>query len=94
MMRTYVETALQPIRTRLAALDGLSRTQSVDGLETATLTVLNAEPAEREYQGRIMYCTDCRKSGEGAGVGTGLPVYFDSSGATWRNFFDNAGATS
>ena len=94
MIRVYVEAALAPMRTRLAALDGLNRTQSVDGLETATLTVLNASPAEREYQGRIMYCTDCRKSGEGAAAGTGLPVYFDSSGATWRNFFDNAAATN
>jgi hypothetical protein len=94
MVRSYIEAALGPLRTRVAALDGLSRTQSADGLETNDLTSLAAEPAERLYQGRVMYCTDCRKGGEGGGGGTGLPVYFDSSGATWRNFFDNAAATS
>ncbi len=94
MMRSYIEAALRPMRTRLANLEGLSRTQSADGLEQLDLTSLAAEPAERLYQGRTMYCTDCRKSGEGAAAGTGLPVYFDSSGSTWRNFFDNAAATS
>jgi hypothetical protein len=29
-----------------------------------------------------------RKSGEGAGLGTGCPVWADSAGA-WRTFYDN-----
>jgi hypothetical protein len=94
MVRAYVETAVRPMRERVAALAGVNRTQSADGLEPAALATLAADPAERLYQGRIMYCTDCRKSGEGAGVGTGLPVYYDSSGATWRTFYDNSAAIS
>lgn len=94
MIRVYIDAALAPLRDRMARQEGLNRTQSVDGLETATLAVLVADATERLYQGRIMLCTDCRKSGEGGGSGTGLPVWFDSSGSTWRNFFDNAAAIS
>lgn len=42
--------------------------------------------------GRVYYCTDCRKSGEGAGAGTGCPVWDD--GSDWLNFYDNGVAAS
>lgn len=94
LIRDYVLSALSPLTDRVARLEGLNRTQSADGLETATLTTLNAEPAERLYQFRIMGCSDCRKAGEGAGAGSGLPVYYDTGASAWLNFHDNASATS
>jgi hypothetical protein len=93
-VRDYVDTALSGLRTRVSRLEGLNRAEVADGLEPQTLAVLAAQPAERLYQGRIALCSNCRKTGEGGGAGTGLPVWFDSSGATWRNFFDNAAATA
>lgn len=35
----------------------------------------------------MAFATNGRKSGEGAGVGTGVPVWFD--GTIWRTFYDN-----
>lgn len=40
-------------------------------------------------QGSQAYATNGRKPGEGAGTGTGVPVFFDSTGA-WRSFVDGA----
>lgn len=37
---------------------------------------------------RQAFATDGRKSGEGGGSGTGVPVWFD--GSDWRTFFDNS----
>lgn len=38
--------------------------------------------------GTTCFATNGRKSAEGAGLGTGVPVWWD--GATWRTFYDNA----
>jgi hypothetical protein len=40
------------------------------------------------FEGRVALVTDGRKTGEGAGVGTGVPAYW-SNGA-WRVFFDDS----
>lgn len=91
-VRDYVDAVTDGLRTRISELEGLHRAEVADGLEPQTLAVLAAQPAERLYQGRIALCSNCRKSGEGGGAGTGLPVWYDSFGATWRNFHDNAAA--
>lgn len=36
----------------------------------------------------VTFATNGRKSGEGGGAGTGVPVWFD--GTNWRTFYDNA----
>jgi len=41
--------------------------------------------------GQVVYLTSGRKTGEGGGAGTGIPVYF--SDAAWRRFYDDAAAT-
>jgi hypothetical protein len=41
------------------------------------------------YNGRVAFVTNGRKSGEGAGAGTGVPAYYDAAAAAWLNFFDN-----
>lgn len=38
-------------------------------------------------EGATAYCSNGRKVGEGAGAGTGVPVYF--SGSAWRRFSDD-----
>ena len=40
------------------------------------------------YEGSMAYCTNGRKVGEGAGAGTGVPVYFSNS--AWRVFSTDA----
>jgi hypothetical protein len=43
------------------------------------------------YEGRTAFCTDGRKTGEGATAGTGVPVYF--SNAQWRRYYDDLQVT-
>jgi hypothetical protein len=43
------------------------------------------------YEGRVAFCTNGRKTGEGALAGTGIPVYF--SNAQWRRYYDDAQVT-
>lgn len=56
-------------------------------LRASTVT-LEARGAAHDIVGAIAYATDGRKSGEGGGAGTGLPVWWD--GTNWKNFHDNA----
>jgi hypothetical protein len=39
------------------------------------------------YEGRVAFCTNGRRTGQGPGAGTGVPVYW--SAAAWRVFFDD-----
>lgn len=38
----------------------------------------------------VAWCTNCRKSGEGVGAGTGVPCYYDAILDDYRRFEDNA----
>lgn len=38
----------------------------------------------------VRYISDGRKSGEGAGAGTGLPAWYDASSDSWLTFYDNS----
>ena len=38
----------------------------------------------------LIFCYDARKSGEGAGMGTGVPAYYDPVVDDYRRFEDNA----
>ena len=40
--------------------------------------------------GAVVYCTDGRKTGEGAGVGTGVPAYWSDSDSDWHVFYDDS----
>jgi len=44
------------------------------------------------FEGQVAYATNGRKTGEGAGVGTGIPCYF--SNAVWRRYYDDAQITA
>lgn len=51
-----------------------------------------ASPFDQAFEGRIAFALNGRKSGEGAGVGSGVPVYF--SNGSWRVFRDDSVVTS
>lgn len=38
----------------------------------------------------VIFVYNARKSGEGVGVGTGVPCYYDPAVNDWRRFEDNA----
>jgi hypothetical protein len=40
------------------------------------------------FEGRVVFVTDGRKTGEGAAAGTGVPAYW--SAAAWHVFFDDS----
>jgi len=39
--------------------------------------------------GQLYYARDGRKGGEGAGNGTGIPVFWDAVQNAWLTFYDN-----
>jgi len=43
--------------------------------------------------GAMGFATDGRKDGEGAGAGTGIPIWFDATSSTWRTFTTGGVAT-
>lgn len=61
------------------------RVESTGVLASGSFTVaaLPASPTT----GSIVYASNGRKAGEGAGAGTGVPVYFQG---VWRTFYDNS----
>lgn len=60
----------------------------------STAELFNARKAQLPTtglrDGAQAWCSNGRKSGEGAGAGTGVPVYFNLADRTWRNFYDDA----
>lgn len=61
-------------------------------LNSAALEVYTVANLPTGYEGRLAFASDGRKVGEGAGVGTGVPVYF--SNTMWRTFPADAVVTS
>lgn len=44
------------------------------------------------HKGQMAFATNGRRSGEGPGSGTGLPVWYD--GSAWRTYYDNGTITA
>lgn len=44
------------------------------------------------FEGQREYATNGRKTGEGGGAGSGVPVYY--SNAVWRRYYDDAQVTA
>lgn len=69
-------------------LDGTQTMVGPVGLQSvayADLAALTGQP------GQVLYVTNGRKVGQGAGTGTGVPVYFSSG--QWRVFSTDAAVT-
>lgn len=49
-------------------------------------------PAVNVSGGDMLFCSNCRKIGEGVGAGTGQIVYYNPATATWKRISDDADA--
>ena len=73
---------MEPILVRLRHLEANQRSEVTGGVVRSTVALL---PAAGQV-GRVRMATDGRKTGEGAGAGTGVLVYDD--GTAWRRVDD------
>ncbi len=73
----------EEIAKRLRALETAQRAEIAGGLDA----ILFANLKTPGQAGRMVFVTDGRKTGEGAGVGTGTPAYDD--GVAWRRTSDD-----
>ena len=64
---------------------------STNHLIVGTLAELGTSSYENGAQG---FATDGRKDGEGAGLGTGIPVWYDETSVLWRTFTTGAAAAA
>lgn len=64
---------------------------SVNAMLTATVADLEANYSSAVQSGAQAWASDGRKTGEGAGAGTGVPVYADNQDGTvtWRVYADD-----
>lgn len=58
---------------------------------TGTLASL---PLSGVENGARAFATNGRKDGEGAGVGTGIPVWYDETSALWRTYTTGGAAAA
>lgn len=49
-------------------------------------------PAVQNSGGDMLFCTNCRKIGEGGGAGTGQIVYWNPNTGTWKRISDDSDA--
>lgn len=66
---------------------GVAIQNKMPPLTVATLPVAGAA-------GQFYFASNGRKAGEGAGVGTGLPVYWNAATSQWYTFSGNIQVTS
>lgn len=64
---------------------------SSEGLYANTYAAL---PTVGVRNGVLAWVSDGRKSGEGAGSGTGILAYFNEADRSWRRFRDDAAVTT
>ena len=67
--------------------DAALATQGAMGLDGMPIYAFVALPTG--FNGRMAFVTDGRKAAEGAGLGTGVPAYYDATAVAWLNFYDN-----
>lgn len=82
MLPRDLERLMAPLASRIRALEVGERSEITGSVEPSTVANL---PAATEA-GRVRFATDGRKTGEGAGAGTGVLVYDD--GTAWRRVDD------
>jgi len=96
----FVRDATQPNTDtgQLAYCDGVSWIYLQDSVLVANYAVglpeylvadLPTPPSQPSDVRATAFATDGRKGGEGAGLGTGVPVYWNSATGEWFKFYDN-----
>ena len=78
--------AFESIVTRLRNIELTERAEVAGAVQPLTFANL---PVAGQV-GRLRFCSNCRKVGEGAGLGTGTIVYDDS--VAWRRVGDDTTA--
>lgn len=73
------------VRARITSSGSI---QSIAPISPGAYTVANLPAPASLPVGAHAYATNGRRAGEGAGAGTGIPVWSD--GSKWRTFYDNA----
>lgn len=84
---------MEDLEARVAALESPPK---VDTRNLLTTTVAQL-PKQGVLAGATAYASDGRKAGEGAGDGTGVPVYADPAAdgsIVWRVYRDDSGVTA
>lgn len=74
----YLQSIVENLAARIQKLETNIRSEVTGGTQSTTVAGL---PAAGQA-GRIQFCTNGRKVGEGVGAGTGVLVYDD--GVAWR----------
>lgn len=70
------------------------QSQYVDGIPAYTFANLPTDGlANGTTYLTIAFCSNGRKGGEGAGNGTGVPVYWNSASSQWLKFSDDTVVT-
>lgn len=77
-----LEEIIRPLTERIRALEARERSNWTGGVQSLLFANL---PAAGQT-GRLLFVTDGRKTGEGAGAGTGVLAYDD--GVAWRRVDD------
>lgn len=77
--------AAAPASAQVVAVGGLQGSGSAIGENVGialyrAITGLSGLPATGNHEGDWAYCLDGRKTGEGAGAGTGVPVWWSNGG--------------
>lgn len=68
--------------------------QFVDGIPAATKANLPSTGlANGTTYATVWFCSNGRKSGEGVGSGTGVPVYWNAATSKWFKFSDDTEVT-
>jgi len=87
-MNRRIETLRGEVATNLARSERSEVAGGADGIAFADLPVL----ADGATNGDFYWCTNCRKTGEGVGAGTGVLVYYDETTTAWRRISDDVTA--
>lgn len=67
------------------------RAETAGGHVTYTFATL---PTGNNSGGDEVWCSNCRKVGEGAGVGTGCMAYWNPATSTWKRHRDDTDMTA
>lgn len=65
------------------------KTMTAIGVGRSTFVAL---PTLNNSSGDMLFCTNCRKIGEGGGAGTGQIVYWNPNTTTWKRISDDVDA--
>lgn len=89
VLKAYVVAGSLTVSLAPGSEDAAQATQGA--LNAAALPIYTVANLPTGYEGRLAFASNGRKTGEGAGSGTGVPVYFSDS--AWRTFPADAAVT-